>query len=344
VEGIHSSSRSLRKLAHVAQRIVFTGKAKVELESYDPEPIRPGTVRIQAVTSLISTGTEGICFLRNFEAGTHWDDWVSGYPFRTGYIMVGKVGEIGPLVTELTIGQVVTCRVPHASDQIVDANICTPVPEAIAPELAVWFALATVGFMGVKNARIKFGDSVAIVGAGPVGQMLVRWSAAIGARQVVAIDPVEWRLELARLGGATATCCGTAEAALEPLKELCSGLLPDIVADTTGHPEVFAQCLRLPRDRGRVLLLGDTGEPSKQHLTKDVLRRGLEIVGAHIYHEEGKWTQRAIVELFFDLHLRGRFSLEGLNTHAYRPEQCVEAYAHLISGREKTMGIRFMWE
>lgn len=332
------------------RRIVFTGKGKVELESYDPEPIRPGTVRVKAKTSLISTGTEGICFLRKFEPGSHWDDWVKSYPFRTGYIVVGTIAEIGEPAGEsgdsrsLEVGQLVAVRIPHASDTVVDAKIVNPVPADVIAADALWFALATVGFMGAKNAKFHLGDFIAVVGAGPVGQMAVRWAAAAGARHVAAIDPVAWRLQLAEKGGASATFGGTAEEAADWLKGLDGGRMPDIVVDATGHTAVFDKCLALPRDRGRVLLLGDTGEPTKQHLTKDVLRRGLEIVGAHIYHEEGIWNERTVVRLFFDLLRRGRFPVRELNTHVYGPEDCVRAYAHLVEGREETMGIRFAWD
>ncbi len=326
------------------RRIVFTGKGQVELESYEPEPIRPGTVRVKAKTSLISTGTEGICFLRNFEPGSHWDDWVKSYPFRAGYIVVGNIAEMGEGVTEFHEGQLVAVRIPHASDTVVDAKIVHPVPPDVLAADALWFALATVGFMGAKNAKFHLGDFIAVVGAGPVGQMAIRWAAAAGARHVAAIDPVAWRLELAKQGGASAVHAGTAETAKEWLATIDGGRMPDIVVDATGHTAVFDKCLALPRDRGRVLLLGDTGEPTKQHLTKDVLRRGLEIVGAHIYHEEGIWDERTVVRFFFDLLRRGRFPVQGLNTHVYAPEDCKSAYANLIEGREKTMGIRFAWD
>jgi threonine dehydrogenase-like Zn-dependent dehydrogenase len=349
------------------RRIVFTGKGQVELEAYDPEPIRTGTVRIKAKTSLISTGTEGICFLRNFEPGSHWDEWVKSYPFRTGYILVGTVAEIGEggekdqwekgseenegnrkepegIESRLKVGQLVAVRTPHASDSVVDAKNVHPVPNDILAADALWFALATVGFMGAKNAKFHLGDFIAVVGAGPVGQMAIRWAAAAGARHVAAIDPVAWRLELAAQGGASATFQGTAETARDWLATVDQGRMPDTVVDATGHTAVFDKCLALPRDRGRVLLLGDTGEPTQQHLTKDVLRRGLEIVGAHIYHEEGIWDERAVVRLFFDLHRRGRFPVKGLNTHIFVPEDCRMAYGLLVEGREETMGIRFAWD
>ena len=326
----------------MAQRIVFPDKGVVELEAFEPEPIRPSALRIRTEVSLLSTGTEGICFLHRFEPGTHWDDWVK-HPFYPGYSTVGRIVEVGSDVSGWQIGQRVVARTSHASEAVVDAAQVSPVPDGIGPEDASWFALAMVGFMGAKNGKYRLGDSIALVGAGPVGQIALRWAVACGARHVVSIDPVPWRLEMATNGGATATVCAGVVDAIPAVIEACGGLRPRVVVDVTGHARVFEQCLALPRDRGVMVVLGDTGTPSEQRLTRDVIRRGLHIVGAHGSHEEGEWTQKTIDELFFDLVLRRKFDLSGLITHTFQPTQCKEAYRLVASGREASMGILFDW-
>jgi threonine dehydrogenase-like Zn-dependent dehydrogenase len=69
----------------------------------------------------------------------------------------------------------------------------------------VWFALAKIPFMGARAADLPIGDSVAIIGAGPVGQMALRWMHALRCNYVVAVVTIASRLEHARRGGATAT-------------------------------------------------------------------------------------------------------------------------------------------
>ncbi|HRK20294.1 MAG TPA: zinc-binding alcohol dehydrogenase [Fimbriimonadaceae bacterium] len=325
----------------MAKRIVFTGKAQVEYQDCPDHVLLPGTVRIQAETTLVSTGTEGICYLRLFEPGSHFDAWVKSYPFETGYSMVGRVVELGDGVTEFKVGQRVASRRLHRTEAVAPVTETHLVPDELSNEEAVWFALATVGFMGAKNAGFRLGDSIAVVGGGPVGQMALRWAVAAGARHVVMVDPISLRLEMAKTGGATAVLAARVEDVGDQLIDLCGGQAPRVVVDATGHPSVLSHCLPLPRWRGAVLLLGDAGAPTTQHITKDVVTRGIQIIGAHIRHEEDGWTERAVVDLFFDLARRGVFKLDGLNTHRYRPEQCVEAYSHLIEGREKTMGILF---
>ncbi|MEZ0326970.1 MAG: zinc-binding dehydrogenase [Fimbriimonas sp.] len=323
------------------RRILFLDKGVVSFQSYEPEALKPGFVRIQARTSLISTGTEGICLHRMFEPGTHWDDWVK-YPFKTGYSMVGEVSEVGE-GSRFRLGEKVVSRVTHAEDSIAAETNVMAVPEGMSNDDAAWFALATIGFMGAKAGQFRLGDSVAVVGAGPIGQMAIRWAVAAGARHAISIDTVPARLEMALQGGATGTIEATAAEAAGLLADACGGELPRVVVDATGHAPVFEQCLKLPRWLGTLVLLGDSGTPSQQRLTLDVVRRGIQIHGAHIMHETPEWTERNIVELFFDQHQRGRFGLQSLNTHRFRADQCVEAFALTTERRSETMGVLFDW-
>lgn len=320
--------------------VVFPEKSVVRFEPFESVPLREGEVRIAARTSLISTGTEGICLHRLFEPGTHWDDWVK-YPFRTGYSMVGEVSESKSDL--LSVGQRVVARVVHASETIISGDKAFVVPDGVSDEDAAWFALATIGFMGAKAGGYRLGDSVAVVGAGPIGQMTLRWAVGAGARHAVSIDTVAMRLAMAREGGATATVPKIASEAGDDLRDACNGELPRVVVDATGYAKVFSDVLKLPRDRGTVVLLGDTGTPSEQRLTLDVVRRGIEIHGAHVMHETAEWTEQRIVELFFHLLQTGVFRVRGLNTHTFKASACAEAFQTTTERRQETMGVLFDW-
>ena len=117
------------------------------------------------------------------------------------------------------------------------------------------------------------------------------------------------------------------------------GTLPRVVSDATGNSQVFAAALGLAADHGTVVILGDTGDPGGQHLTGDVIRRGLTIVGVHDLHNTPEWNNASIIRLLFDLAAGGRFPLAGLNTHYFGPAQCAEAYATANRDRSKTMGL-----
>lgn len=159
--------------------------------------------------------------------------------------------------------------------------------------------------MGARAAAHQLGDTVVVVGAGPIGQMAARWATAAGARAVVVVDAVASRLELARNGGgATSVIESPIGEAADQIRAAVGDDGPDVVIDSTGNAEVFASALSLVRARGRVVVLGDTGTPTSQHLTSDVITRGITVVGAHDGHsfQPLAWDfDRGIHSLFFHL-------------------------------------------
>jgi len=338
-----------------ARRIVFTGKQQVQLEAFEVEAPAKGEVLVRTGLSLMSTGTENIVFNRLFAPGTHFDNWVK-YPFYPGYASVGTVEAVGPEVTTMAVGDRVAFRVGHRSHAVVaaaqcgvlpaaltPAPQCHPIPEGLSFESAVWFPLAKIAFHGAKVANYRLGDTVLIIGAGPIGQMSTRWAAAAGASSIIVVDSMESRLAFAKAGGATAVISASIDQAREQILAANGGKLPRVVIDSTGNAAVFSAALGLAADFGTVVILGDTGTPASQTLTSDVITRGLTIVGAHDCHNTPEWNEKTITELFFSLVARGRFSVDGLNSHVFKPEVCEEAYGTANRDRAHTMGIVFDW-
>ncbi|RYG48138.1 zinc-binding alcohol dehydrogenase [bacterium] len=326
----------------MAHRLVFNEKGRVRIEAFEVPPVGPEEVRVRSHCSLMSTGTENIIFNRLFESGSHWDNWIK-YPFYPGYLNVGEVVEVGSEVKHRKVGDRVAMRKPHASEHVVPEEKALPVPDGIDLKEAAWFGLGKIAFMGARVSDYRLGGSVLIVGAGPIGQMSVRWAVAAGLEHVVVVDPVESRLQLARVGGATATISKSVFDCREDVLAAFGGKLPEIVNDATGNTDVFSAALGLAAKFGRVVILGDTGTPTGQHLTADVITRGLTIVGAHDMHVDEVHNDATITRLFFDLVKRGKFSLEGLNTHSFLPEHAQQAYDIANAKRGETMGIVFDW-
>lgn len=321
---------------------------------------RPGPreVRIRTRVSLMSTGTELTALTRQFEAGTHWEQWVT-YPFYPGYSTVAEVEEIGESVRDIKVGSRVVARTPHASDHVIPAEQLVPTPDEISDEEAAWFALAKIACGGISAAGASLtgnsivdslaGARVAVVGAGPIGQMTVRWLAALGVAPVTIVDRNQNRLAMAREGGATSIIgshLGERHEELVQVLGALGGQRPNIVFDTTGNPEILERALRIVADHGKVVIVGDTGFPSRQRLTSDVVVRGIGIVGAHDLHarQGGGWqADHAIVRRFFHLAAAGQFPLAGLITHRFLPSQAEEAYRMAQSSKGQTMGIVFDW-
>lgn len=323
-----------------ARRLVFTGKQEVALEEFAVADPGPGEVLVRSRRTLMSTGTENIVFNRAFAPGTHWDNWVK-YPFHPGYCAVGTIVACGEGV-QGRVGQQVALRSGHASHHVVAAEKALPI-DGLDPAQAAWFALAKIAFMGARRAEYQLGDDVCVIGAGPIGQMSLRWAVAAGAGRVSVVDLEASRLALAGRGGATLTLAKPVPEALDELRAHHDGQLPRVVVDTTGNAAVFTQALGAARERGILVLVGDTGRPGEQHLSPDLIMKGLTIVGAHDIHDDAQWNNASITRLFTRLVQSGRFNLDGINTDVFSPEQCVEAYAAANTRRGSTMGLVFNW-
>jgi 2-desacetyl-2-hydroxyethyl bacteriochlorophyllide A dehydrogenase len=326
----------------LSNRVAFTGKQAVELQSHSLAGPAAGEVLVKTTWSLMSTGTENIVFNRNFAPGTHWDNWVK-YPFFPGYCAVGSIIAVGEGVPASRVGENVAIRAGHAAHHLIKADEAYPIPAGIPLREATWFGLAKIAFMGARRAEYRAGDDVLVIGAGPIGQMSLRWAAACGAGRITTIDLEPARLALATAGGASQVLSSKPEESHDLLKAHHDGLLPRVVLDTTGHAPVFASALTTVRDFGRLILIGDTGKPQEQHLTPDVITRGLSVVGAHDCHNDAEWNNATITRLFFRLVGSGRFPLHGLVTDVFKPADCVAAYAAANARRGTTMGIVFDW-
>lgn len=320
--------------------IVFQGKGHVEVLDFELGRLPPDQIHLKTRTSLISTGTEGICLNRLFDPGTHFDKWVK-YPFKSGYCVVADVVDVGSEVTGFKVGDRVFTRVVHASEHYVSTERVSVIPEGISDEQAQWCALAMIGSMILHTGDIRLEDEVAVIGAGPVGQMALRWLLAAGCKTTIC-DMVPMRLDMASAAGAIEPLLGPVDDFGAHVERVFGGK-PRVVVDCTGFSSVFEKALAIPRHSGMVVLLGDTGTPANQHLTPDVLTRGVRVHGCHISHETKDWHEIKIHHRFFDLLSAGRFSVDGLNTHRFLPRDAVEAYQLTTERRTETMGVWFDW-
>ena len=91
------------------------------------------------------------------------------------------------------------------------------------------------GYMAAENAQIQEGDTVAVWGCGPVGQFAIASAFMLGAAQVIAIDRIPERLEMARsVGAVTVDYAGEDVSVLTALKDLTGGIGPDACIDAVG--------------------------------------------------------------------------------------------------------------
>lgn len=110
----------------------------------------------------------------------------------------------------------------------------------------------------VDRAAIRLGDSVAVLGVGPVGQSAIALAALSGAATIIAVGAPDDRLAFARRMGAGSVLSLDVPPAerLEQVRALTGGRGVDVVIEAAGHPEAVSQALDLVRDGGRVVVVG----------------------------------------------------------------------------------------
>jgi 2-desacetyl-2-hydroxyethyl bacteriochlorophyllide A dehydrogenase len=328
--------------------ILFTAKEQVTLERSPVAEPGPGEVLVRTTWTLVSTGTECICYGQLYEPGTHWERYAR-YPMAAGYSHAGVVERIGPGVTDLAPGDRVASFASHRQWVCAPAGQFLRVPEGVSDEEATFYALATVAQNAVRRAAHEMGDIVAVIGLGILGQLVVQYARVMGAWEVIAIDPSETRLGMAAAHGATHTLCCRADAARDAIAEITRGRMADVVYDVTGFPEAFAPAQRLARRFGCLVLLGDSWAPSEQRLTQDFLWRGLKVIGTFsgdppkTADDHHFWTRPHMCQLFFDYLRRGQMRVRDLITHRFHPEQAPEVYPMLLRDRSATLGVLFDW-
>lgn len=325
------------------QRIIFAQKGVVRLEDFEPRPPGEGEVLLESLHSLVSIGTETTILHGKYAPGTHFTQRFSFPQIKTGVQTIARVVAVGAGANEFQVGQIVFVRMGHASHCTVLEHQCTPVPSGVDLKLSCWCGLAKTAFRAAYAAPFSLGASILIIGAGPVGQMALRWANAAGASEIAVMDVSKMRLDLASRGGATTILEGKLEDLHTNVAAASGGGGFDIVVDTTGNSSVFAEAQRAASRFGKIVILGDTGFPGEQRLTSEVMTKGLSIVAAHDHQDRDGWTQRRIDDLFFKLWGRGAFSLDGLITREFDPSECETVYDIASNKREAVMGLFFNW-
>ena len=324
--------------------IVFTGKQQAELRAEPVADLAPDRVAVRTRVSLISSGTETICYRGESDPGSHWHNWVR-YPFYPGYSNVGEIEQTGSEVTGFAPGDRVFSTSSHHQIAVA-SGVPVPIPGAVSDESAAWSKLATIAQTGVRRAQLAMGATVVIIGLGPLGQLLNQYARLMGAERVIAIDPLASRLQVAIDHGATHQFAGSAGDALPFVAELTDGLRADVVFDATGHPPVLPLALPLAKQFGLVMLIGDAPNPSQQVLTSDVITRQISIRGTHnenLPGDQAYWSPARQVELFYTYLMRGQIRVDDLITSRYAPADAPQVYARLLRDRGASLGVLFDW-
>ena len=191
-------------------------------------------------------------------------------------------------------------------------------PETVSDEDALMLAdiLPTSFEVGVLNGRVSPGDSVVVVGAGPIGLATLLTAKLYSPADLIVIDPSSSRRDAAKQLGAT-IAVATADEARTALAELGHAAGADVCVEAVGIPETFEACCALVRPGGHVANVGVHGSSATLHLESLWIRNVTITTGL----VDTRTTSRLLGMLE-----RHQLPVHGLVTHRYGLDEMMDAY------------------
>ena len=210
------------------------------------------------------------------------------------------------------------------------ARSCFPMPDALSDTEAALLEPLGVALHAADLARLRLAQSVAILGAGPIGLLLLQVMKLAGADPVFMVDPLPWRLRLAERLGATPVE-GSPEKAVPQILAATQDRGVDVAIEAAWGDRSVEQAAELARLGGRLVLVGIPGDDRLALKHSTARRKGLTILMSrrmkHAY-------PRAI-----RLALSRRVDLTGLVSHRFPLTQAAEAFALNAAYRDEVVKV-----
>jgi len=193
-------------------------------------------------------------------------------------------------------------------------------------EAAITEPLACV-LRGLEKAHIKLGDTIAIIGAGPIGLLHLITAKRMGAEKIIISDMIDERLRLASKLGADETIDAKQEDTVKKTRELTEGYGADVVIEAIGLPATWEQALRMVRKGGTVLEFGGCPPGTEIRVSTERLHYSeTTILGA--FHATPAHFKKAL-----NLIASGTLNVKPLVTRKMKLDNIKEAFETLTTSK-----------
>jgi len=280
-------------------------------------------------------------------------------PLILGHEAAGQVVEVGAQVTDLQPGDRVaiepgrTCRrcefcksgrynlcpdviflgTPPVHGAFCEylawpADFLFKLPEQMSYEEGAMLEPLAVGMHAARLAQISPGDSVAVLGAGPIGLVSLQAAAAAGATLTIATDVIPYRLRVARQLGATYTLDANTDV-VEVVMELTEGRGVDVVIDCVGLAETTRQAIAMVRRGGHIQAVGLAQDSIDQFPLFDIINKEVSLAGTFRYANRHPSAIATVVA--------GKVDVKSLITHRFPLAEIPEAMAWVVENKHQVI-------
>jgi len=290
--------------------------------------------RISDEEILVKVKANGVCptDIRKFLTGNHG---VRNLPMNLGHEWAGEIVEVGDNITEFSEGMRVTslgmrgyAEYAKIDKRMIEADAVNRLPDNVSYEEATFTEpLSDCWHCVVERARVKLGDMIAIIGAGPMGLLNLMVAKATGAKVIVS-ELVEDRLNYAEKLGADFVVNPSREDPVETVKKLSDGKGVESVIVSISQQEAIEQGLKMVKAGGTVVLFGGAIEGTIARFDPNLIHYGeVTLTGSTFI---GIPPNFKILKKSLDLISSKKIPVGKLITHRFPLDQIHKAFEVVI--------------
>jgi threonine dehydrogenase-like Zn-dependent dehydrogenase len=374
-----------RRFTTMPHELIALEPRKPVLREYEEPELRLCQIRISTEFASPKHGTEMVGYRNEPSARRSYDpEWGCMIPraaddgprnFQLGNMAVGVITEVGPEVRRFEVGDRVFGHLPIRETHTVDEGAVDPLPDGLEAEAVVCLDPAVMA-LAIRDASIRLGDQVAVFGLGAIGLMAVQMARIAGADQVIGVDPIKARRDVAKaLGADTALdplaeggdagmairrISGTAWSEVEPPAgaRVLGGYweVPtqfgqrgvDVAIEASGSVPALHHAIRATRFGGTICMISYYGgDAAGLRLGDEFHVNRQQLVSARVeslpLRDAPAWTLERLVEVALGWLTSRRLRTDGIVTPVVPFEESAEAYREIDEHPERSikLGISF---
>ncbi len=221
-------------------KIAYCGICGSDLHRYHYGLMAPGVIMGHEFSGIVSAVGEGVT---EVAVGDR--------------VIRGFKGSLPPRYSAMEKGFTADTLLPggYGDYAVLAADSLFKIPEGLSDQVAAITEPLSVAVHATRLSRLKLGHTVAVLGAGPIGLLLIQVVRQLSPAKLIVVEPVAARRELALQLGADVVIDPRASDPVAELVRLTDGLGPELVFECAGARPTLQQALSMVRQRGQVVLV-----------------------------------------------------------------------------------------
>jgi len=273
-------------------------------------------------------------------------------PLPLGYSCSGIVQEVGVKVKDISVGDRVACAgagyANHAEVNYIPRRLCVKIPDEVSFAEGAFVTLASIALQGVRQADVKLGETVVVIGLGLLG-LLTSQLLKIQGNQVIGIEPDPYKIDLARELGIDFAINPKGDDISSSVMNRTSQMGADatIITASTSSNEPIENSANLTRLKGKVVVVGLVGMdiPRNEYYKKEIELKlsmsygpgrydpNYEELGFDYPYGYVRWTEERNMMAIVNLLAGKKLAVSKLITHEFNFSEAVFTYKQILNNK-----------